>query len=83
VPVCQASPSTLLGSSWPLSKDEHKGLALALSTLTMRTNFCPPGDCQRKKGEKGQRGMVEGLKVGLAPPTLLCTQPYQQIQCGL
>lgn len=47
-----ASLSSSLASDWAPSKDEHRGLALVLSTLMMRTNFWgPPEDCWRR--EKG------------------------------
>lgn len=48
-----ASPSGLLGSDWAPSEDAHRGLALVLSTLTMRTSLCgPPGDCWSRRDEE-------------------------------
>lgn len=49
-PAPPASPSSLLGSHRAPSKDERRGLALVLSTLTMRTSFWgPPEDCRRRE----------------------------------
>lgn len=58
-----ASPSSLLASDCAPSKEEHRGLALVLSTLMMRTNFWgPPEDCWRR--EKG-RGVIQAVHTGL------------------
>lgn len=84
-PAPPASPSSLLGSHRAPSKDERRGLALVLSTLTMRTSFWdPPEDCWRR--EEGRAGVqavstLANCQIQAGPwTTRLCPLNSQEAQ---
>lgn len=55
MPIGQVSPSSLPEAGWPWSQVGDRRLTLALSTLTILTNFCgPPEGCHRTNGEIGE-----------------------------